>query len=168
MEVAPSLRGGQEAWCRGLKDPEVAAAGALFGLRLINGVDGVRNVEVVVSVIFGQICAWFHPIFMVHDLRGGGEGGLEGPAVWVARVYKGVVWEQKCRECLWGRVGRTRVSSKVMGVMTCGHVMSTFGRELTLSAASQLTATTAEMRMVERSISGTCELWPGRSALWGR
>jgi hypothetical protein len=98
--VAPSLRGGQEAWCRGLKDPEVAAAGALFGLRLINGVDGVRNVEVVASVVFGQICAWFHPIFMVHDLGGGGEGGLEGPAVWVERVYVRVVWEQKCRECL--------------------------------------------------------------------
>jgi hypothetical protein len=75
LEVAPSLRGGQEAWCRDLKDPEVAAAGALFGLRLINGVDGVRNVEVMASVVFGQICAWFHPIFMVLDLRGGGRVG---------------------------------------------------------------------------------------------
>ena len=98
--MAPSLRGGQEAWCRGLKDPEVAAAGALFGLRLINGVDGVRNVEVEASVVFGQICAWFHPIFMVYGLRGGGGGELERPAVWVAGVYRRVVWEQKCRECL--------------------------------------------------------------------
>lgn len=72
MEEAPGLRGGQEAWCRGLENPEVAAAGVLLRLRFIIGIDGVRNVEVMTSIIFRQICAWFHPIFIVHDLKGGG------------------------------------------------------------------------------------------------